>query len=121
MALVVPRLHSLRWLLATLLLPAFALLGPSCAAPSLPIPPPSALVEGPPDADGMVLVTGNARPGAFVGCLNERSEEGTITRADVMSGDYALRIAAEVHDELRVWQFEASSPGGEPRFVVVPE
>lgn len=97
-----------------------AVLGPGCAAPTLPLPPPTALVEAPPGPDGTVLVQGNARPGVFVACLNERTEEGAIVRADVTTGDYAIRIAAEVDDTLTLWQFEASSPGGQQTRVVVP-
>lgn len=107
-----------RWLGAALL--AFAAIAPSCAAPVLPLPPPTALVEAPPDASGMVTVSGNARHGSFVGCLNQRTEEGVIVRADVMTGDYTLQIAAEVDDTLSLWQFEASSPGGEQVNVTVP-
>lgn len=96
------------------------LVGPSCAAPVLPIPPPTALVEGPPDDAGMVRVSGNARPGAFVACLNERTEEGVVVRADLDSGDYSLRIAAEIDDTLTLWQFETTGGGGEPVYRTVP-
>lgn len=108
----------------SLLLAAIALgvaAGPSCAAPTLPIPPPTALVEGPPDAEGLVLVTGNARPGAFVSCLNQRTEEGVVGRADVDSGEYALRIRAAIGDDLTIWQFESTGGGGEPVHRTVPE
>ncbi|HEY8428418.1 MAG TPA: hypothetical protein VIL20_08595 [Sandaracinaceae bacterium] len=102
------------------LLAALATLVPGCAAPTLPLPPPVALVEGPPDADGMVTVSGNARAGAFVGCLNESTEVGVIVRADVDTGDFSLRIAAEVGDGLTLWQFESTAPGGEQTHVIVP-
>jgi hypothetical protein len=118
-SVAVTRARVLRWILA-LMLPLAAIVGSSCAAPVLPIPPPTALVEGPPGPDGTVLVRGNARPGAFVGCMNEVREQGVIVRANVTTGDYALRIEADEGDELRVWQFEATSPGGEPRFISVP-
>lgn len=98
-----------------------ALAGPSCAAPTLPIPPPTALIEGPPDAEGFVQVSGNARPGAFVGCLNERTEDGVIVRSDVVSGDYSLRIRAAVGDDLTLWQFESTGGGGEPIHRTVPD
>lgn len=112
-----------RWIrsLAALALLLGALLGPSCAAPTLPIPPPTALVEGPPDAQGFVLVTGNARPGAFVSCLNERTERGVLVRADVDSGDYALRIEAIAGDDLTLWQLESTGGGGEAIHRVVPD
>ncbi len=108
---------TLSLLLSALVLGALA--GPSCAAPTLPIPPPTALVEAP-DAEGLVLVTGNARPGAFVGCLNERTEDGVIVRSDVASGDYSLQIRAASGDDLTIWQFESTGGGGEPVHRVVP-
>lgn len=95
-------------------------MGPGCAAPTLPLPPPMALVEGPPDADGLVTVSGNAREGAFVGCLNERTETGVLVRSDPMTGDFSLRIAAESDDTLTLWQFEGTDPGGMQTTVVVP-
>lgn len=94
-------------------------MAPGCAAPTLPLPPPLAVVEGPPDADGTVLVTGNARLGAFVGCLNEDTEVGVIVRADVDTGDFALRIPAEVGHALTVWQFDSTAPGGQQVHLVV--
>ncbi len=100
---------------------ALLALAPGCAAPVLPLPPPTALVEGPPAADGTVLVTGNARLGAFVGCLNEDTEAGVIVRADVDTGDYALRIPAEIGHSLTLWQFESTAPGGEQTHVFVPD
>lgn len=112
----------LRWALAALLglaLTGLAMLG-ACAAPTLPVPPPTALVEEPPGPDGIVTVRGNARPGAFVACLNERTEEGVIVRSDVVTGDYELRIAAVPDDLLTLWQFQATAPGGEQTQVIVP-
>jgi hypothetical protein len=86
------------------------LAGAGCAAPTLPLPPPSALVEAP-DASGMVTVTGEVTPGAFVGCLNERTERGIIVRSDPDSGAYSLRIEAEVGDDLGLWQIVGSDRG----------
>jgi multidrug efflux pump subunit AcrA (membrane-fusion protein) len=91
----------------------------ACAAPTLPLPPPTALAEAP-DASGIVTVRGNARAGVFVGCLNERTESGVLVRADTLTGDYVLQIPAEIADALTVWQFEGSDPGGMATTVVVP-
>lgn len=101
--------------LTALLLASFV----ACAAPTLPLPPPSALVEGPPDADSMVRISGSARESVFVFCLNERTEQGVITRSDE-SGAYTLQIRAEVDDTLTLWQAEDGSSGGMPIQVVVP-
>jgi hypothetical protein len=105
-----------------ILVPLCALLcgAAGCAAPTLPLPPPTALVEGPPDVDGIVTVSGEARPGAFVGCLNQNSEVGVIVRADVITGAYSVRMAAEFEDTLSLWQFEGTSSGGQQIDVVVP-
>ena len=92
----------------------------ACAAPTLPLPPPAALVEGPPDAAGNVTVTGQARAGSFVGCLNERSEMGVLVRADSDTGDFSLTIAAQSDDLLTLWQFEGTEPGGQRTGLVVP-
>jgi hypothetical protein len=96
----------------------FALLA-ACAAPSVPLPPPTALVEGPPDAMGFVTVNGQARPNAFVSCLNENSDEGVIVRAD-MTGIYSLRLEAATGDMLSLWQFEGTPNGGMQVHVSVP-
>ena len=106
------------WL--TLALAVSALVyGPGCASPTLPLPPPTALVEAP-DMTGFVTVSGEARPGAFVGCLNENTEVGVLVRADPMSGEYTLRIQAMSGDGLALWQFEGTEPGGMRRDLVVP-
>ncbi len=120
-AILVPAVTRARIALALFaLLASLSAIAPGCAAPVLPLPPPTALVEGPPDADGTVLVTGNARAGAFVACLNEDTEAGVIIRADVATGDYALRIPAEVGHTLTLWQFESTAPGGEQVHRTVP-
>lgn len=76
--------------------------GPSCAAPTLPIPPPTALVSGP-DASGYVTVTGSADPHAYVFVLNDTTSMGVI--AFVMpDGTYSIRIAASTGDSIWVWQ-----------------
>ena len=72
--------------------------------------------------DGLVVVTGAAQPGAFVGCLNERTEVGVIVRASTEpSGAYRLEITAEALDVLSLWQFQGTEPGGQRREVLVPE
>lgn len=106
------------WLPIFVLLVAIAAT-PSCAAPVLPLPPPTALVEGPPDAEGFVTVTGEARPGSYVACLNEQTEQGVIVRADLVGGEYALRIEAMIDDELVLWQYDGSEAGSMQRRVIV--
>jgi hypothetical protein len=91
----------------------------ACAAPTLPLPPPTALVEEPPDAMGNVTVRGQALDSAYVACLNERTEQGVITRADD-AGAYSIEIAAQAGDVIDVWQFDATSNGGELTTVIVP-
>lgn len=85
--------------------------GPGCAAPVLPLPPPTALIEAPPDMDGMVTVRGEARPGALVFCFNNDTGLGVIATADAGTGAYSLRIAASTGDLLSVWQQEGGTSG----------
>lgn len=108
------------WLVLFALAVAIAA-GPSCAAPVVPLPPPTALVEAPPDMDGIVTVSGTARAGAFVLCLNEETEQGVIVRADPTSGDYVLRISAMSGDVLVLWQNDGGEEGGMQITVIVPE
>jgi len=70
--------------------------------------------------EGMVTISGEARAGAFVGCLNENTEAGVIVRADPMSGAYTLRIAATTGDGVTLWQFQGTEPGGMRRDLIIP-
>lgn len=83
-----------------------AVVAPSCAAPTLPLPPPTALVSGP-DPAGYVTVSGSARPNAYVFALNNRTEEGVIGVAD-SAGNYSLRLLAQRGDSLSVWYMVGS-------------
>jgi hypothetical protein len=75
-----------------------------CAAPTLPLPPPAALAATSPDpTTGLVVVTGEVLPEAYVSCLNPRIETGVIVRADA-AGRFQLEIAARAGDSLLVWQ-----------------
>lgn len=88
------------------------------SSPTLPIPPPSAL-SSPPDADGIVTVSGGAAiEGALISVFNERTEQGVIGVADDM-GQFSVRLAADVGDALAVWQ-RVGTRGGEILTVVVP-
>lgn len=84
---------------------------PACAAPTLPLPPPSALVATP-DPDGVATVTGTAREGAVVSVFNEDRELGVIVVADGV-GAFTARIAASIGDTITIWQrvgTDTSSP-----------
>jgi len=70
--------------------------------PTLPLPPPLATVSTV-DEQGFALVSGEVEPFAYVSILNEQSEQGVITRADV-AGVYEAKIAAEIGDLLTIWQ-----------------
>jgi len=76
-------------------------LAPGCLAPTLPVPPPSASAEL---LSGTAVVTGHANPGAYVSCLNVRTETGVIVRADSTTGAFTLMIPANAGDGLQVWQ-----------------
>lgn len=104
-------------LIAVLVLGA---IGPSCAAPVLPLPPPTALQEGPPGADGIVTIMGETlEPDMWVLCVNARTEGGVLVRSDPTTGAYVLRIAAQIDDRLQVMQFRDFSETGMPEFVTV--
>ncbi len=89
----------------------FAVLGgdPGCAAPTLPIPPPTALVS-PPAADGFVTVSGQANPDAYVFVLNENTDAGVIGHA-MPSGNYSVRLEAVTGDSLTIWQMLGNQSG----------
>lgn len=78
----------------------------ACAAPTLPLPPPSALVSAP-DEGGIATVTGMGRPSAVVMVFNENSELGVIVVADD-AGNYVARIHASGGDTLTMWQMVGS-------------
>lgn len=101
---------------AAALLAAALGLGPGCAAPTLPLPPPTALVSSP-DPEGFVTVSGEARPDAIVMVYNESRMQGVIVMAGP-SGAYAARLAAAVGEEIAVWQREGTNDST-PRYVVV--
>jgi hypothetical protein len=101
----------LKHLLAALVFSAaLATLLPACAAPTLPLPPPTALVSSP-DPEGIVTVTGIARADAYVFALNNRTDSGVIGRADP-SGRYSLRLAAQRGDVLSIWYISGASNSG---------
>lgn len=81
----------------------------SCNAPTLPLPPPTALVSSL-SVDGTVTVSGDALENAYVSCLNTRLDSGVIVRAND-SGHYELTIAAQGGDTLSVWQHIGTDTG----------
>jgi hypothetical protein len=95
--------------LALGVLAAAAALG-ACNAPTIPLPPPAALVAEGPDGEGMVTVRGSVLAGAYVGVLNVRTERGVIVRADA-AGAFEVRIEAAVGDTLQVWQQQGNDRG----------
>lgn len=103
-----PMRRSFRHLILTLGLSA-ALYSNGCAAPTLPLPPPTALVEAP-DPQGLVLVTGDSSAEAYIFVLNEDQDAGVIGRAD-LGGRYEVRLRGEPGDTLTVWQMVGSDRG----------
>lgn len=93
---------------------------PGCTAgPTLPVPPPAALVSSP-DADGMVTIEIIAlRPGALVFAYNENTEQGVIRTAPE-SGMLNIRIPASIGDAITVWQMQGSSSSSLVELVVRP-
>lgn len=89
----------------------------ACNAPSLPLPPPAALLCAP-DATGLVTVNGEALSDAYILCLNDVTERGVIVRANPM-GRFSLQIPAEIGQTLSIWQ-QVGDDLGPPRQFVVP-
>ncbi len=69
--------------------------------PTLPLPPPVVAV-GSPNTQGLITVSGQVLPLAYVSVFNERTESGVIMRAD-RKGDFEVEIEAEVGDLISVW------------------
>lgn len=91
-------------------------LGEGCAAPTLPIPPPTALVSSP-DASGFVTVSGMASADAYIFVLDEERQAGIIGHADP-TGNYSLRIQAAIGETITVWQMIGSQAGEQAHVVV---
>jgi hypothetical protein len=92
-----------------------------CTSRTLPLPPPVVEV-GPPNAQGLSLVTGTANENASIGILNENTGQGVIVTSEETdcSSTCAFRaeIEAEAGDALRIWQFFETSSNTDR---VVPE
>jgi hypothetical protein len=80
-----------------------------CTSRTVPLPPPTVDYLSMPDDDGMVTVRGLAHEGAGIGVINDRTLEGVVvTSPDDDCGNacrWEARVAAEIGDPLRVWQF----------------
>jgi hypothetical protein len=89
-------------------------LAASCTSRTLPLPPPSVTV-GPPNAQGLSLVTGTAQENASIGILNDNTSQGIIVTSqetDCSSAcAFRAEIPAEVGDTLRIWQFFETTSG----------
>jgi hypothetical protein len=85
------------------------LLAGACTSRTVPLPPPIVQSLSKPDQDGFVTVSGLAQEGAAVGVVNDRTLEGVVvTSQDEDCGNacrWEARLAAEVGDPIRVWQF----------------
>jgi len=89
-----------------------------CATPTLPLPPPAALTSSAPDVDGLVTLSGEVLPEAYVFCLNLDQDQGVIVRSDT-TGAFTLQIPADAGNYLSVWQ-ELGTDSGPPLEVRVP-
>ncbi len=112
-----PRRSFLRSFVVGALVAAACASSGGCFGPTLPLPPPTALVSTP-GADGFVDVSGEALGDAYVLVLNLDTDDGVIGRADP-SGRYAVRIRATVGHTLEVWQM-IGTDAGQHRTAAVP-
>lgn len=74
-----------------------------CSGPTLPLPPPNALVEAPDETGRVTLHVEAVEPGALVMALNSRTREGVIGTASD-AGEAQLQLPAEIGDRIEVWQ-----------------
>ena len=100
------------------LLLAFCAVG--CLSPTIPLPPPDPdeVSVSSPDDFGLVTVKGKVLEEVYVSCLNERTDEGVITKSGP-EGYFDLKIAAQVKDALTLW-LTMGAEIGIPTTVVVP-
>lgn len=95
----------MRWWLGLAVLGELA----GCTSRTVPLPPPVIQSLSKPDTDGMVTVVGLCHEGAAVGVMNDATLTGVVvTSPDEDCGSacrFEARVAAELGDPLRVWQF----------------
>jgi len=109
---------ALRHVLLGLLVALLATPLQSCVnTPTLPLPPPVASV-GAPNLQGLVRVEGQANEEAYVIVLNENTDLGEISRAN-LEGRFSIEIAASAGDLLVIWQ-ESDGVSGEHTEQTVP-
>lgn len=95
-------MRRLRSLVAAL---AVSLLGASCLAPTLPLPPPEEPTYVFPDADASSwTLVGSCEPGALVLALNTVTNEGVLVQDATFSGSYTLTIDGSTCDLVELWQ-----------------
>lgn len=102
--------------LAVVLAAGLALL--ACAAPTLPLPPPTALASAPDPTSGLVTITGRVNENAYVFALDEDRGDGVIVSADP-SGVYSATLVAASGDTVTVWQMVGTNTG-QLTSVIVP-
>lgn len=92
---------------------ALALLGPACASPTLPLPPPSVPTIGPGPMAGLVHLSaqcGGTQDGATVLVINDAQPIGNRDAVTVSDncGAWSLDVHASSHDILQVQQIVGS-------------
>lgn len=94
----------------------------SCTSRTLPLPPPVVDMVGPPNQQGLSLVTGTAHENASIGIVNDRTMTGVIVTSQETNCSstcpFEAQIEARSGDVLRVWQFFETTSSRE---VEVPE
>ncbi|HEX8794302.1 MAG TPA: hypothetical protein VF765_25335 [Polyangiaceae bacterium] len=98
-----------RRVFAVVSLVVVALLGPACASPTLPLPPPAVPTIGPGAMAGQVHLSaqcGGSQGGASVLVVNNNQPIGkrdSVTVSD-NCGSWALDVYANTHDVLQIQQ-----------------
>ncbi len=87
------------------------------AGPTIPLPPPTALVSSP-DADGFITIEGGGViEGALISVFNENEAEGVIVISDDR-GEFVARLRGAGGDQIAIWQRVGTDTGEVSRFIV---
>jgi hypothetical protein len=115
----VPSLITRR-LLVLLAAPCLAgLIAFGCASPTLPLPPPSRPDVAGPDGTGTVNLTGGVPSRAQAFALNTRTSV-IVGQQTGESGQYDMRLKAEVGDEVEFWYQSGTTDSASVFFVIRP-
>ncbi len=74
-----------------------------CLSPTLPLPPPDRPAINGPDSSGAVTLSGRVVPGASVYADNLVTGTSAGQKADAQTGQYQIKIPAQVGDDMSLF------------------